>query len=119
MKGASVPISEAGRVSMPSVFCFGRSGDSGCAKPFFPPFEQAAVWLLQLKSGFLIVSALVRGTLDWALSADEHGGRLFIKAVGQEKRQCDSRMAEGRGIGDCSLPGWIGNVSCVLLKMLL
>lgn len=74
------------------------------------PFERAALWLLQVKSGFLSVSALVGGALDWVASAREHEWRLCVKAFGQDKMHCDRRMAEGRGVRDCSLRGWIGNV---------
>lgn len=101
-------------ISAPSVLPFGRRNrDDGCAKSFFffSPFEQAAIWLLQLKPVILSVSFVVSGALDWALSACEHGERLCVKALGQDKRRYDSKRAEGRGIGDCSLLGWTGNVS--------
>lgn len=118
-KGASLHISEP--VCHLHTFCpsFWKEKLRWCLhKAFFPPlFEQAAIWLLQLKSVFLSVSALVSGALDWALSVCEHGERLCIKAVGQDKRQYDSRMADGKGIGGCSLLGWRGNVSSVLWKM--
>lgn len=72
------------------VFRFGRrSRDGSCVKPFFffplSPLEQAAIWLLQLKSVFWSVSALVSEALDWALSACECGERLCIEAVGRDK----------------------------------
>lgn len=51
---------------------------------FFFLLEQAAIWLLQPKSGvfFLSVSTLVSEALDWALSASECRKGLCIEAVG-------------------------------------
>lgn len=71
-------------ISMPSVFSFWKAEQRWLRDFFFFLLEQAAIWLLQPKSGvfFLSVSTLVSKALDWALSASECRKGLCIEAVG-------------------------------------
>lgn len=85
-------------ISTASVLHFGRrSRDDGCPKSLVFHLAKCLFDFYNLNLFVLSVSALVSGTLDWALSACQRGERLCSKAVGQDEMQ-DGRRESNRGL---------------------